>query len=216
MMILGQCWGHSASVYALVATKGHVLEGKIGVLSQDITIYNGVNTIFFFMILNCFLYNSPSKFLSAYRNTKRSATDVMIQFPFYGGIMGMMTASGLGKAISDLLVQIGTKDSFYTLSFLSAGLLNMFVPSQGGQWIVQGPILVEAAQQLGANIPWVINAFVAGDECTNLLQPLYLIPALAIVGMKLKDAWGVCAFVCAFWLLTACVSFYILPMIFAA
>ncbi|MDR1946254.1 MAG: TIGR00366 family protein [Desulfovibrio sp.] len=300
MMILGQCWGPSASVYALVATKGHFLENRIGVLSQDVTIYNAVNTIFFFstflvilllaiftrppedelvvydgdvtsgmetaeedteltpagsmnrsrflmyaiaaggimiivrsfiskgilgslnfnfvifcfMILNCFLYNSPSKFLSAYRNTMRSATDVMIQFPFYGGIMGMMTASGLGKAISDLLVQVGTKDSFYTLSFLSACVLNMFVPSQGGQWVVQGPILVEAAQQLGADIPYVLNAFVAGDECTNLLQPLYLIPALAIVGMKLKDAWGICAFICAFWLLTASVCFYILPMIF--
>ncbi|MDR1686712.1 MAG: TIGR00366 family protein [Desulfovibrio sp.] len=300
MMILGQCWGPSASVYALVASKGHFLESSIGILTQDITVYNSVNTIlffttflvillvtiytrppedelvvydgditsgsaageedkdhtpagmmnrsrvlmwiigaagivliirsfldkgvlgslnfnfviFFFIILNCFLYNSPSKFLNAYRDSMRSATDVMIQFPFYGGIMGMMTASGLGKAISSLLVDIGSKDSFYTLSFLSSALLNMFIPSQGGQWIVQGQILTDAAQHLGASIPYVINAFVAGDEVTNLLQPLYLIPALALVGMKLKDAWGICAFLCVFWLLTMGIGFYVLPQIF--
>ena len=301
MMVLGQCWCPSASVYALVATKGHFLESKIGLFTQDVSVYNPVNTILFFgtffvillvtiftrpaqkeiieykgditdsadhavaedkeasiaggmnrsrllmliigltgliliirsfvlngilaslnfnfvifmfMTLNCFLYNSPSKFVGAYRDSMRSATDVMLQFPFYGGIMGMMTASGLDKAISNMLVSAGSVDSFYTLSFLSAALLNMFIPSQGGQWIVQGGILVDAAQQLGAHIPYVMNAFVAGDEVTNLLQPLYLIPALALVGMKLKEAWGLCAFLCAFWLLFMGIGFYVLPMIF--
>lgn len=301
MMILGQCWGPSASVYALVATKGHFLEKNIGVITQDVSVYNPVNTllffgtffiillvsiytrppqdelvvydgdvaagkadtgeedmestpagrmnrsrilmwiigaagliiigksfmtkgvlaslnfnfvIFLFLTLNCFLYNSPSKFVNAYRDSMRSATDVMLQFPFYGGIMGMMTASGLGRAISDLLVSIGTKETFYALSFLCAGLLNLFIPSQGGQWIVQGPILTDAANQLGAHIPYVINAFVAGDEVTNLLQPLYLIPALALVGMKLKDAWGICAFLCMFWLAFMGIGFVVLPMIF--
>ncbi len=300
MMVLGQCWGPSASVYALVASKGHFMEKSIGIITQDISVYNPVNTILFFgtffvillvtiftrppenevvvydgeiahaqavvdedteatpagamnrsrllmwligaaglviiiqsfmkngilgslnfnfvififMILNCFLYNSPGKFLGAYRDSMRSATDVMIQFPFYGGIMGMMTASGLGKAISALLVEIGTKDTFYMFSFLSAAILNLFIPSQGGQWIVQGPILVDAAKELGASIPYVLNAFVAGDEVTNLLQPLYLIPALALVGMKLKDAWGICAFLCVFWLLTMGIGFYVLPLIF--
>jgi short-chain fatty acids transporter len=300
MMVLGQCWGPSASVYALVASKGHFLEKSIGIFTQDVTVYNPVNTIYFlvtflviwlvtiftrppeneivvydgditqaqtatsedaepslagrmnrshllmyiigvaglviiirsfidkgilpslnfnfvifiFLILNCFLYNSPSKFLGAYRDTMRTGTDVMIQFPFYGGIMGMMTASGLDKAISQLLVEIGSKDSFYTFSFLSASLLNMFIPSQGGQWIVQGPILMDAGKELGVSLPYVMNAFVAGDEATNLLQPLYLIPALALVGMKLKDAWGICAFLCMFWVLSASICFYVLPLIF--
>lgn len=300
MMVLGQCWCPSASIYALTASPGHFLESKIGLLGQDQTVYNMVNTlhyfvmlaiivlvtiftrppandvvsyngdivlgkgveeteeddtpaermnrsrllmwligftglviivrafylkgilaslnlnfvIFLFIVLNCFLYNSPQKFLNAYRDSMRTATDVMIQFPFYGGIMGMMTASGLGKVISDMLVQFSTVDSFYSLAFLSAALLNLFIPSQGGQWIVQGPILVESAQQLGAHIPYVMNAFVAGDEVTNLLQPLYLIPALALVGMKLKEAWGFCAFLCSFWLIAGCILFYALPMIF--
>lgn len=302
MMVLGQCWCPSASVYALVASPGHFLEAKIGTFTQDLTVYNPVNTILFFgtffmillisiftrppqnevveyqgditsgvvtveddteqtpagfmnrsralmwvigltglvliirsfmekgflpslnfnfvifmfMTINCFLYSSPSKFVGAYRDSMRSATDVMLQFPFYGGIMGMMTASGLDKAISNMLVNAGSVDSFYTLSFLSAALLNLFIPSQGGQWIVQGGILTDAAQQLGAHLPYVMNAFVAGDEVTNLLQPLYLIPALALVGMKLKEAWGLCAFLCAFWLAFMSIGFYILPMIFPA
>lgn len=301
MMVLGQCWCPSASIYALVASEGHFLEAKIGTFTQDLTVYNPVNTILFFgtfflilavtiftrppkneiieyqgeiadgsnhavaedtertaagamnrsrilmwiigvtglaliirsfvmkgilpslnfnfvifmfMTLNCFLYSSPSRFVGAYRDSMRSATDVMLQFPFYGGIMGMMTVSGLDKAISGMLVNVASVDSFYTLSFLSAATLNLFIPSQGGQWIVQGGILMDAGQQLGAHLPYVMNAFVAGDEVTNLLQPLYLIPALALVGMKLKDAWGLCAFLCAFWMVFMGIGFYVLPMIF--
>jgi short-chain fatty acids transporter len=75
----------------------------------------------------------------------------------------------------------------------------LFIPSQGGQSIVQGPLIVDAAQSLHANIPHVVNGFVYGDEATNLLQPLYVIPALSVVGMKLKDVWGFMAFIWSFW-----------------
>lgn len=300
-MILGQCWGPSSSVYALVATKGHFLEKSIGLLTQDVTVYNPVNTamffivaialfvvsiytrppqdelvmyipedeyvspssktqeealtpadhmnnskilmlligiagiivigdsfikkgilaslninfvIFIFLALNTFLYNTPKKFVDAFRDSMKSASEVMLQFPFYGGIMGIMTASGLANSISKWLATIGTADTIYSLSFLSAALLNIFIPSQGGQWIVQGPILTEAGKQLGANIPLIMNAFVHGDEVTNLIQPLYVIPALAIVGMKLKDVWGFMAFISMFWTGAAIIGFYILPKIF--
>ena len=165
------------------------------------------------MTLNCFLYNSPGKFIAAYRDCMRSATDVMIQFPFYGGIMGIMSASGLDKVLSNLLAQASSADTFYALAFLVTTFFNLFIPSQGGQWIVQGGILVDAANQVGAHIPYVINAYIFGDECTNLLQPLYLIPALAL-GMKLKEAWGLCAFLYAFWLTSNCIGLYLLPLIF--
>lgn len=300
-MILGQCWGPSASVYALVATKGHFLEKSIGLFTQDVTVYNPVNTamffivalvllvvsiytrppqnelvmyvpedepvaassniseemltpadhmnnskilmlligiagiivigdsfikkgilaslninfvIFIFLTLNTFLYSTPKKFVDAFRDSMKSASEVMLQFPFYGGIMGIMTASGLANSISKWLATIGTADTIYSLSFLSAALLNIFIPSQGGQWIVQGPILTEAGKQLGANIPLIMNAFVHGDEVTNLIQPLYVIPALAIVGMKLKDVWGFMAFISMFWTIAAVIGFYILPKIF--
>ena len=59
---------------------------------------------------------------------------------------------------------------------------------------------------------YVINAFVYGDEATNLLQPLYVIPALSVVGMKLKDVWGFMAFIWVFWLVITTIGLYVIPM----
>ena len=298
-MVLGQTWCPSASLYALVATKGHFLEKSIGTFSQDVTVYNPVNTVLFFILvatviflgvftrppenevimynpgveekvvavkeeaevtladkmngsrvlmliigaaglfvigdsimkkgimksldfnfviflfltLNAFLYNTPKKFVDAFKYTMRSASEVMLQFPFYGGIMGMMMASGLGKVLADFLIRIASQDTIYMYSFLSAAFVNLFIPSQGGQWIVQGPILMEAGKAMNANLPLIMNAFVAGDEVTNLLQPLYVIPALALVGMKLKEVWGFMAFICTFWIVIASIGFVVLPKI---
>ena len=167
--------------------------------------------IFMFLTLNTFLYGTPSKFVNAFKGTMTAASEVMLQFPFYGGIMGIMTASGLGTIIANLIIRVATVDTIYAWSFLSAALLNTFIPSQGGQWIVQGPILMEAGKALNANLPLVMNAFVHGDEVTNLIQPLYVIPALALVGMKLKEVWGFMAFICVFWMIIATIGFLILP-----
>ena len=169
--------------------------------------------IFLFLTLNAFLYNTPKKFVDAFKDTMRSASEVMLQFPFYGGIMGMMMASGLGKVLADFLIRIASQDTIYMYSFLSAAFVNLFIPSQGGQWIVQGPILMEAGKAMNANLPLIMNAFVAGDEVTNLLQPLYVIPALALVGMKLKEVWGFMAFICTFWIVIASIGFVVLPKI---
>ena len=72
---------------------------------------------------------------------------------------------------------------------------------------------MEAGKAMNANLPLIINAFVAGDEVTNLLQPLYVIPALALVGMKLKEVWGFMAFICTFWIVIASIGFVVLPKI---
>lgn len=298
-MILGQCLGPSASAYALVATPDHFLAGKIGIITQDVSVYNPVNVtmfcilaivtivvtiltippkdqvveystsldeiskelktdkektfantmnnskvlmyllglagavmiiytvatqgflkslslnfvIFFFMTLNCFIYNSPSKFISAYRDNMPLATDVMIQFPFYGGIAGLMSNSGLGQILVGGMISVANAKTLPVLSYWSASILNLFIPSQGGQIIVQGDILMDAALAVKAEVPHVLNAFVYGDEATNLLQPLYVIPALAVVGMKLKDVWGFMAFIWFIWFVLTTIGLYIIPML---
>ncbi|NPV43924.1 MAG: short-chain fatty acid transporter [Firmicutes bacterium] len=167
--------------------------------------------IFIFLTLNTFLYNTPEKFVTAIRESMKPATQVMLQFPFYGGIMGMMSGSGLTSILADALVKVATVKTFPFFSYFSASIVNLFVPSQGGQWIVQGPILVEAAQKIGADLPVVINAFVYGDEATNLIQPLYVIPALSLVDMKLKDVWGFMAFIWFGWFIVTSIGLLILP-----
>lgn len=170
--------------------------------------------IFMFVGINCFLFPQPRAWISAHAASMHLATDVMLQFPFYGAIMGMMyIENGLGTVLINAMVSVANAQTLPVFSFLSACLVNLFIPSQGGQFTVQGPLIVEAAKNIqGANLVNCLNAFVYGDECTNLLQPLYVIPALSVVGMKLRDVWGFMAFICVFWLVIVCLGLYFIPM----
>lgn len=167
--------------------------------------------IFIFLIANFFLYNTPARFITAYRDNLKLATDVMIQFPFYGGIASMMASSGLATLVVGFFTSIATAGSLPFFTYLSSSLVNLFIPSQGGQWIVQGEIIIDAALQTGANVPLIINSFVLGDEATNLLQPLYVIPALAVVGMRLRDVWGYMAFLWCAWFVVTSIAMFIIP-----
>ena len=179
-------------------------KGFLGALSLNFI-------IFFFLIVNCFLYPTPTAYVGAHKDCMHLATEVMIQFPFYAGIAGIMADSGLAAIIVAALVSIASAKTLPIWSYISASIVNLFIPSQGGQFIVQGPLLVGAAQQLGADTMTVINAFVYGDEATNLLQPLYILPGLALVGVKLKDVWGIMAFVWFFWTIFTVLGFAIVP-----
>ncbi len=188
----------------VVIAREFITKGFMGALSMNLI-------IFLFIVLNCFLYKTPRAFIEAYKDNMKLACEIIVQFPFYGGIMGIMQSSGLAEVIVAGIVSIATAATLPVWSFISAAIVNLFIPSQGGQIIVQGPLLLDAANQLGANSIDVINAFVYGDECTNLLQPLYLIPMLAVVNMKLKDAWGMCAFICLFWFIVVTLGYLIVP-----
>lgn len=167
-----------------------------------------------FLTANCFLYSTPSAFIGAHKDCMKLGTEVMFQFPFYGGIAGIMSSSGLAAIVVSALVKISTAQTLPVVAYLSAAVVNLFIPSQGGQFIIQGPLLMSAAQELGANVATTINGFVYGDQVTNLIQPLYIIPALAMTGTKLKDVWGFMAFMCVFWLVFTCAGLMIFPMIF--
>ncbi|MTI61484.1 MAG: short-chain fatty acid transporter [Firmicutes bacterium] len=167
--------------------------------------------IFIFLTANFFLYNTPIKFVNAIKNSMKPASQVMLQFPFYGGIMGMMSGSGLTHVLANSLIKIATERTLPFFAYLSASVVNLFVPSQGGQWIVQGPIMVEVAEKMNVDLPLIINAFVYGDEATNMIQPLYVIPAISLVGMKLKDVWGFMAFIWLFWFIVTSLGLLFLP-----
>lgn len=116
----------------------------------------------------------------------------MIQFPFYAGIMALMVQSGLAQSISSGFVAIASADSLPFWSFISAGIVNIFVPSGGGQWAVQAPIMLPAAEALGADVARVAMAVAWGDAWTNLIQPFWALPVLAIAGLKARDIMGFC------------------------
>ena len=101
--------------------------------------------------------------------------------------MGMMTQSGMVNLISDAFISISNEVTLPIFTFFSAGLVNIFVPSGGGQWVVQGPIVIESALQLGVPLPKAIMALAYGDQITNMLQPFWALPLLGITKLKAKE-----------------------------
>jgi short-chain fatty acids transporter len=122
----------------------------------------------------------------------KGTSSIILQFPFYAGIMGMMVDSGLAKNISNLFVEISNPTTFPLFTFWSAGVLNLFIPSGGGQWAVQGPIVLAASRELGVSYSKVSMAVAWGDAWTNLIQPFWALPALAVAGLGIRDIMGFC------------------------
>ncbi|MBQ6662702.1 MAG: TIGR00366 family protein, partial [Firmicutes bacterium] len=139
-------------------------------------------------------------YIKAITNAATSCVGIIMQFPFYAGIMGMMTGanadgSTLAGVISMGIVSIATVKTFPLFTFLSAALVNMFVPSAGGQWAVQAPVMFPAAKALGADYAITTVAMTWGDTWTNMIQPFWALPALAIAGLKVRDIMGYCVMI---------------------
>jgi short-chain fatty acids transporter len=131
-----------------------------------------------------FFHRSINNFINAVQLSIGDISGILIQFPLYFGILGIMKSSGLIALFSDSIIAIATDYSLPIYTFISAGLVNFFVPSGGGQWAIQGPILIEAATQLGADLPKTVLAMSYGDQLTNMLQPFWALPLLGITKLK--------------------------------
>ncbi|MDM1696113.1 short-chain fatty acid transporter [Thiopseudomonas alkaliphila] len=147
---------------------------------------------FMFLFLAIILHGTPQRLLNSLQEAVKGGAGIVIQFPFYAGIMGIMIDSGLAKTLSEWFVSFSSAASLPFWSFISAGIVNIFVPSGGGQWAVQAPVMLPAAIELGADIPRVAMAVAWGDAWTNLLQPFWALPVLGIAGLKAKDIMGFC------------------------
>jgi short-chain fatty acids transporter len=148
--------------------------------------------IFIFLTLAIILHGSPRRILLALQEGVSGGAGIVIQFPFYAGIMAIMVNSGLAESISTWLVGFASDVTLPFYIFLSAGLVNFFVPSGGGQWAVQAPIVLPAAEALGVDFARASMAVAWGDAWTNLIQPFWALPMLAIAGLKAKDIMGFC------------------------
>lgn len=150
---------------------------------------------FIFLFLGIIFHRTPRRFLHSVTNAVKNVGGIVIQFPFYAGIMGMMVASGLSEQMSLWFVSISTEFTFPLFAFISAGLVNFFVPSGGGQWAVQGPIMIPAALEIGVDTAKTAMAVAWGDAWTNMIQPFWALPLLAIAGLKVRDIMGFCVMI---------------------
>jgi short-chain fatty acids transporter len=153
----------------------------------------GLNTInLIFLVAGLLLHKSSATYLAALSEAVKGLSGIVLQFPLYAGIMGMMVGSGIAVSMSEWFVSVSNADTFTILTFLSAGLVNVFVPSGGGQWAVQAPIVIPAALSLGVPLNQAAMAVAFGDAWTNMVQPLWALPLLGIAGLKIQDIMGYC------------------------
>ena len=142
---------------------------------------NIVNMIFLF--LGLLLHGDLRRYVDAIGEAAAGAAGILLQFPFYAGIMGMMVAANdqgvsLAGVISEFFVSFSNNVTFPMLSFLAAGIVNFFVPSGGGQWAVQGPIMMPGGAEMGIEAGRTAMAIAWGDQWTNMIQPFWALPAL--------------------------------------
>lgn len=149
---------------------------------------NLINLLLFTIAM--LMHKTPRAFLDACSTAVQKIGPILVQFPFYAGIMTVMQESGLAAVISNQFVALATPQTLPLFVYLSAGLVNIFIPSGGGQWAVQGPMVIDAARELGANINATMMAVAWGDSWTNMIQPFWALPLLAIAGLKAKDIMG--------------------------
>ena len=153
----------------------------------------GLNiVIFIFFMLGILLHGTPRNYIASFVEAVKGSSGIILQFPFYAGILGMMDSSGLVDIVAGWFVAVSTAQTLPFWSFISGGVVNFFTPSGGGQWAVQGPIMIQASEQLGADLARVSMGVAWGDAWSNMVQPFWLLPALGIAGLEARDVMGFC------------------------
>lgn len=173
---------------------------------------------FIFLILGIIFHKTPIGYVRAITESAKGAAGIILQFPFYAGIMGMMTfapeagGTSLAAVISNFFVSISNDVTFPVFTFLSAGIVNFFVPSGGGQWAVQGPIMMPAGLKLGVDPSITGMAIAWGDAWTNMIQPFWALPALGIAGLSARDIMGYCLITLFFVGIVVCGGFIVVGL----
>jgi short-chain fatty acids transporter len=133
------------------------------------------------------LVSSPAELSSLIKNAATVTGEVLLQYPLYAGILGIVTTTGLIEVLSDAFIANSDAATLPLIAFLAAGLVNIFVPSGGGQFAIQGPIFIEAGNALGTDPALIIMAIGYGDSWTNMIQPFFALPILAIAGLGVRS-----------------------------
>ena len=179
-------WERSRILQTLVALFILAWVGKFfvekGIGKLDLNTLN-----YAFVGLALLLHGSPHSFINSVRKGVGTTYGVLIQFPMYAGIFGMISASGLAHIITDWFVSISTQGTYAWIIFLYTGIMDFFVPSAGSKFVIEAPYIIPAAQQLGVPIPHIIIAYSAGAQWVNNLQPFWALPVLAAFKLRFQD-----------------------------
>lgn len=182
---------------------------RISKQATELFTFDNIN--FVFLILGIALNYRPILFLNAVEEAGRAVWGIIIQFPFYAGIYGLFTFTNLGVAIAQRFVSISTPKSFPLITFWYTGVLNYFIPSGGAEWLVTSPYLVPTVETLHVPMSQLILAFAWGNMMTDMIQPFYAIPLLAVAKLKFRDIMGYLLVVFLLNFVITTTAFFIMP-----
>ena len=170
---------------------------------------NAYNMVF--LIGALLLQGRPRNLVRAVTHGATTASGIILQFPFYAGIFGVINNTGLGAWLGELFVQIATTETYPAIVYLYSGFMNLFVPSAGSKWLIEAPYLLPAAKELGVSATTTVLAYAYGDSTTNLIQPFWAIPILTVTGLRFGDVLGYTGLVAIACFGISMIAMYIIP-----
>ena len=179
----------------------------MGIGMWTIDIYNMV-----FLGFAVLFHWRPKPFLDACTEGVKNAWGILLQFPFYAGIFGLITFTQLGKFLTDFFVSISTPKTYLPIIYIYSGILNYFIPSGGSKWTIEATYILQAGRKLGVSDAAVVLAYSWGDMMTDLIQPFFAIPLLAVVGLKFGQIMGFCTAIWLFYMAMCIIAMFFMPI----
>jgi short-chain fatty acids transporter len=150
--------------------------------------FNTINL--FLLMLGALLHWTPASLMRAVRDATPAASGVLLQYPFYAGIFGIMVGTRLSAAIADLFVHVSSATWYPAMIYTYSAVLGLFVPSGGAKWVIEAPYVLTSAKALGVPAGWMVVTYDLGEAIANLLQPFWMLPILGLLGLKARDIMG--------------------------
>jgi short-chain fatty acids transporter len=187
----GQRLEHSRLVTWLVVALGAVYLARYFAQAGDplnaLTL-NSLNLIF--LMLGFLLHGTPARLMRAVQNATPAVWGVILQFPFYAGIAGIITATRLNEQLANVFVRLSSASTFPPLVALYSALLGVFVPSGGSKWVIEAPYVISAAHTLRVHLGWTVTSYDLGEALANLVQPFWMLPVLGLFRLSARDVMG--------------------------
>jgi short-chain fatty acids transporter len=145
----------------------------------------------FFLTLGFALHRTPARLMRAFRDAVPPTWGVILQFPFYGAIAAIITDTHLNAKIAGVFTALASRESFPAVIAAYSAVLGVFVPSGGSKWVLEAPYVMQAAHNLHVHLGWMVAVYDLGEALANLVQPFWMLPVLALLGLRARDVMGV-------------------------
>lgn len=143
-----------------------------------------------FLLAGFLLHHTPARLMAAVRQATPAIWGVLLQFPFYAGIAGIITATALNERLANAFVQVSSPTTFPAIVAAYSAALGVLVPSGGSKWVIEAPYVMEAAHSLRVHLGWVVASYDLGEALANLIQPFWMLPMLGLFGLRARDVMG--------------------------